>query len=192
MGITTYVPTFLEALTGASPLASGLTLATLTIGWPISASQAGRLYLRVGFRTTVLVGAVFVVVGAGSLALTSTRPSLPAVGVSCFVVGFGLGWVAAPTLIAAQSSVGWGDRGVVTGANMFARTVGSAVGVAVLGAVVNAFMRGQTATAAPERFGTATTAVFVVVVGVAVVMTAVGLAMPRGRIADAHATPHSA
>ena len=191
MGVTTYVPTFLETLLGASPLASGLTLATLTIGWPISASQAGRLYLRLGFRTTVLTGSMFVVAGTAALAVTSTRPSLVAVGVSCFVIGFGLGWVAAPTLIAAQASVGWSDRGVVTGANMFARTMGSAVGVAVLGAVVNGFMRGQSATAAPEQFGSAATAVFVVVVGVAVVTGAIGLAMPGGRIADAHGAPSS-
>ena len=134
---------------------------------------------------------MFVVAGTAALAVTSTRPSLVAVGVSCFVIGFGLGWVAAPTLIAAQASVGWSDRGVVTGANMFARTMGSAVGVAVLGAVVNGFMRGQSATAAPEQFGSAATAVFVVVVGVAVVTGAIGLAMPGGRIADAHGAPSS-
>jgi hypothetical protein len=39
--------------------------------------------------------------------------------------------------VAAQSSVEWQTRGVVTGANMFARSVGSAVGVAVFGAVAN-------------------------------------------------------
>lgn len=189
MGLTTYVPTFLESLTGASPLTSGLTLAMLTIGWPISASQAGRLYLRVGFRTTVLIGSAIAVVGTVALAVTSTRPSLVAVGVGCFVVGFGLGWVAAPTLIAAQASVGWSDRGIVTGANMFARTMGSAVGIAALGAVVSSFMHGQSAAAAPEQFGSAATAVFVVVVGVAVVTGAVGLAMPRGPIADVGA-PH--
>ena len=32
------------------PLVAGFALATLTIGWPIAASQAGRVYLRIGFR----------------------------------------------------------------------------------------------------------------------------------------------
>jgi len=182
MGITSYVPTYLEALLGSSPLVSGLTLATLTIGWPISASQAGRLYLRLGFRTTVLIGSAIVVGGTTALAVVSTSPSLLAVGASCFVIGFGMGWVAAPTLIAAQASVGWSERGVVTGANMFARSVGSAVGIAALGAVVNGIMRGQSATAAPDQFGTAATAVFVAAVAVAVAIGVVALAMPRGRI----------
>ena len=180
MGVTTYVPTFLEALVGSSPLASGLALATLTIGWPISASQAGRLYLRWGFRSTVLIGSAITVLGAGALAATSTTPSLLAVALSCFVLGLGLGLVAAPSLIAAQSSVGWGERGVVTGANMFARSMGSAVGVAALGALVNARMRGAEATADPQAFGGAATAAFVAVAVAALAIAVVALAMPRG------------
>ncbi|MFI2754495.1 MDR family MFS transporter [Cellulomonas sp. P22] len=179
MGVTTYVPTFLEALLGSSPLVSGLTLATLTIGWPISASQAGRLYLRWGFRTTVLIGAAIVVLSSAALAVTSTTPSVLAVGLSCFVMGLGLGLVAAPSLIAAQSSVGWGERGVVTGANMFARSMGSAVGVAALGALVNARMHGADAQADPQAFGVAATAVFVAVAAVALATTVAALAMPR-------------
>ena len=50
IGLTSYVPTFLEATTDASPIVSGLAVAALTLGWPISASNAGRLFLRIGFR----------------------------------------------------------------------------------------------------------------------------------------------
>jgi MFS family permease len=57
---------------------------------------------------------------------------------ACFVIGLGLGFTASPGVVAAQSSIDWRSRGVVTGANMFARSVGSAVGVAVFGAVANA------------------------------------------------------
>jgi len=60
-----------------------------------------------------------------------------AVAVVAFVIGFGLGWTAAPSLIAAQASVEWRERGVVTGINVFARSAGSAVGVAILGAIAN-------------------------------------------------------
>ncbi|HEY3438750.1 MAG TPA: MFS transporter [Actinotalea sp.] len=179
MGVTTYVPTYLEALVGSSPLVSGLTLAMLTIGWPIAASQAGRVYLRFGFRTTVLIGVAVVVLGTAGLAVTSTRPSVLLVGLFCFVIGGGLGFVAAPSLIAAQSSVDWGERGVVTGANMFARSMGSAVGIAALGALVNGLMHGADALAAPHEFQGAATAAFTAVAGVAVVTALVCLAMPR-------------
>ena len=66
MGVTTYVPTYLEATLHVSPLTSGLALAALTLGWPITASQAGRVYLRFGFRATVLIGAVVTVLAAGA------------------------------------------------------------------------------------------------------------------------------
>ncbi len=179
MGVTTYVPTFLESLVGSTPLVSGLTLATLTIGWPIAASQAGRVYLRVGFRTTVILGAVVVVLGTTSLALTSTHPSVLTTGLCLFFIGTGLGFVAAPSLIAAQSSVDWGQRGVVTGANLFARSIGSAVGVAVLGALVNGLMHERTATTDPAAFNGAVTAAFATVAGVAVLGLVVALVMPR-------------
>ena len=185
IGLTSYIPSYLEALLHVSPLTSGLTLATLTIGWPIAASQAGRLYLRLGFRVTVLIGMAVVVVGTVLMAATAGRPSVLVVGALCFVVGAGLGLVAAPSLIAAQSSVGWGERGVVTGANMFARSMGSAVGVAVLGALVNGMMHGADAAADPVRFGSAVTAAFTGLAAVAVVTTVAALAMPRDRAAAA-------
>ncbi len=179
LGVTTYVPTFLEARLGLRPLASGLTLAPLLLGWPISASQAGRLYLRFGFRRTVIIGGTLAVTGAVALALASAHPSVPAIGGACFVLGLGLGLVATPSLIAAQSSVEWAERGVVTGANMFARSAGSAVGVAVLGALVNGVMGGVAASHDPARFGLAATAAFWAVAGVAALMAVAGWAMPR-------------
>ena len=54
-----------------------------------------------------------------------------------------MGWIASPTLIAAQSSAEWHVRGVVTGTNMFARSMGSAVGIAVFGAIANAALVGS-------------------------------------------------
>ncbi|NNH06058.1 MFS transporter [Cellulomonas fimi] len=179
VGLSSYVPTFLEALLDASPIVSGLTLAALTLGWPISASQSGRLYLRFGFRATALAGAALVLVGTVALVVVATRPSVLAVGACCFVVGAGMGLAASPTLIAAQASVGWGDRGVVTGANAFARSLGSAVGVAVLGAVVNGLMHGTDATSDPARFQHAVTVGLVGVVAAAVVL-AVGAALIPG------------
>jgi EmrB/QacA subfamily drug resistance transporter len=169
-GLTSYVPNFLEKVGGATPLVSGLALAALTIGWPLAASNAGRLYLRIGFRSTALIGCAVAAAGAIVLALLAPLASIPMTAVTCFVVGLGLGLVATPTLIAAQSSVGWEERGVVTGASMFLRSVGSAIGVAVFGAIANAVL---TSAGGTDRAATAaaSSAVFdsVVVAGLAAV-----------------------
>jgi EmrB/QacA subfamily drug resistance transporter len=138
IGLTTYVPLYAQGVLGTSALTAGFALAAMTIGWPISASYAGRLYLSIGFRATMLVGAAFSTLG--SVLLLTVDPASPVLqlAAACFVVGVGLGFVASPAVVAAQSSVGWDRRGVVTGVSMFSRSVGSAVGVAAFGAVANA------------------------------------------------------
>ena len=138
VGLSTYVPLYAQGVLGTSALVAGFALAAMTLGWPIAASLAGRLYLRLGFRTTMMLGAVIVVIGAALLLTVTADSPVLYLAMVCFVIGLGLGFTASPGVVAAQSSVAWQTRGVVTGANMFARSVGSAVGVAVFGAVANA------------------------------------------------------
>ncbi|MBA8794703.1 EmrB/QacA subfamily drug resistance transporter [Friedmanniella endophytica] len=138
IGLTSYIPLFVQNVLGANALIAGFAVAALSLGWPIAASQAGRLYLRIGFRNTALIGSVLVVVGTALLLLLDRTSSVFQVGATCFVIGLGMGLVASPTLVAAQSTVDWRSRGVVTGTNMFARSMGSAVGIAVFGAIANA------------------------------------------------------
>jgi MFS family permease len=138
IGLTSYVPLYAQNVLGRSALVAGFALAALTLGWPIAASVAGRVYLRIGFRATALIGAGVALVSTATLALLTPASSIWQVGATCFGIGLGMGWVAAPTLIAAQASVDWQVRGVVTGTNMFARSMGSALGIAVFGAIANA------------------------------------------------------
>ncbi len=137
LGLSSYIPTYVQVVLDTGPVVAGFALATLTMGWPIAASQAGKIYLRVGFRVCSLIGASLVVIGSGLLLLLGPSSSVVEVGAMCFVIGLGMGLSATPSLIAAQTSVGWQERGVVTGTNMFFRSTGSAVGVAVFGAIEN-------------------------------------------------------
>ncbi len=143
IGLTSYVPLYVQGVLGTGALVAGFALAGLTLGWPIAASLAGRLYLRVGFRSTALMGAGLAVVGALLLLLVSPQSSVLQVGATCFVIGLGMGLLASPTLVAAQNAVDWEHRGVVTGTSMFARSMGSAVGIAVFGAIANASLAGR-------------------------------------------------
>ena len=194
LGMTTYVPTFVQTVLGTGPLVAGFALATLTIGWPISATLSGRFYLRLGFRTTALIGATLVVAGSVLTALLGSAPAVWHVAVCCFVVGLGMGLIASPTLIAAQSSVGWAERGVVTATNMFARSIGSAVGVAAFGAIANSSL-GATANATDDPAAVAAAAhdVFLATAVLAVCMLAAAWLLPGGRpTAQAAGAPPSA
>jgi EmrB/QacA subfamily drug resistance transporter len=185
IGLTSYIPTFLESSLRVQPIVAGLALAALTIGWPVAATLSGRFYLRIGFRSTVLIGMAITVLSATAFALTASVPSVLTIAVICFFMGLGLGLSASPAIVAAQSSVGWSERGVVTGTNMFARSVGSAVGVAILGAIANAIIaRYPGADENPDAVVAATGAVFVAVLVASVLATVAALAMPRTRTPD--------
>ncbi len=54
------------------------------------------------------------------------------------LTGFGLGILSLTYLIAVQNNVSWNQRGVASASNQFARTIGGAIGVSALGAVLNA------------------------------------------------------
>ena len=185
IGVTSFAPAYLEGSLGIVPLLSGLAVAALTLGWPIASALSGRLYLRIGFRRTVLIGMSLATLAAVGLAVTGPWPNPFTVAGIAFLLGAGLGLSSAPSLIAAQASVGWGQRGVVTGMNAFARSAGSAVGVAILGAISNAVIAQGAGPQDPATIVSASTWVFVgAAIAAALTLFAV-LFMPRdGAVAD--------
>ncbi|OAN42730.1 MFS transporter [Microbacterium sp. H83] len=178
-GVTSFAPAYLEGSIGIAPLLSGLAVAALTLGWPLAAANAGRLYLRIGFRRTALTGMAITTVAAIALAVVSPWPNPFSVAAVAFVLGFGLGWSAAPTLIAAQASVGWGERGAVTGMNAFARSAGSALGVAVFGAISNAVIAQGAGPDDPDTIVSASVWIFIAAAVVAVLTLVAAAFMPR-------------
>ncbi|WP_280423530.1 MDR family MFS transporter [Nocardia carnea] len=182
LGLTSYVPTFTQGVLGASALVSGLTVGALTLGWPLSASQSGRVYMRIGFRFTAVLGGVFATIGASATLFIGPGSSIGQIAATCFLIGLGMGLVASPTLIAAQTAASWNERGVVTSANMFARSIGSAVGVAVFGALVNSRV-GDAAVPAPDALAEGVHLVFVAVLVMTVAIVGTGALMP-GRSAS--------
>jgi EmrB/QacA subfamily drug resistance transporter len=185
LGLTSYVPTYAQDVLGSGPLVAGFALAPLLMGWPLSASQAGRIYLRFGFRACALIGTSLVLAGSALLLLLGQGSSVVEVGLYCLIIGLGMGLTAAPTLIAAQSSVGWAERGVVTANNIFLRSLGSAVGVAVFGAIANATV--GPGAVDPVKLTTAVHRIFIGLVIVAALMALMATWLPRS--ADDAITP---
>ncbi|MEA2682242.1 MAG: hypothetical protein QOK05_570 [Chloroflexota bacterium] len=132
-GLTSYVPLYVQAGLGGSATSAGAALAPLTIGWPIASAVSGRLMLRLGYQRLVLTGTLIIL--AGTLLLAAPPPITPLawVGVSTMVIGVGLGTLLSPLLVVLQTLVEWGDRGSITAMNQFSRTIGGAVGVALMG-----------------------------------------------------------
>lgn len=183
IGLTAFIPTYLEIGAGVTPLAAGIALATFTFGWPIAATLSGRLYLRFGFRATAMLGGSVILVASIVLILLAAAPSVVTVAAVSLLLGAGFGFSAVPSLVAAQSSVQWGERGVVTGAIMFSRSIGQALGAAVLGAVANAVIAANGGDQRdPATIIAASTAVFVGVAIAAAIVLLGAIAMPRSHV----------
>lgn len=185
LALSSYLPTFAQVSLGTSALIAGFLLAALTLAWPVTAAFAGRVYLRIGFRWTALSGSVLVLTGTSLLLLLDEHSEPWLIAAFCAIAGAGMGFVAAPSLIAAQASVDWGVRGVVTANNVFARSVGSSVGVAVFGAIVNAATDAGHGTPSPARLAHATHLVFAGVVVLAALAIVAVLFLP-----DRHSDHH--
>lgn len=180
IGLSSYVPTYLERAGGAVPLIAGLAVAANSIGWPLAATASGRVYLKAGFRATTVLGAVIMVAGSIPLVVWATAANSWLTAACCLVVGAGLGFSATPTIVAAQSMVAWERRGVVTGSNMLARAVGSAVGVAIFGAIANSIIaKAPHGTPARALTVSSSAGVFVAVVVCALLVVLAAVAMPR-------------
>jgi EmrB/QacA subfamily drug resistance transporter len=143
MGPIAYLPTFGQSVFGLGAIAAGLLVAVSSIVWPFASSLSGKLYLSIGFRDTAIAGVILMVLAsAGFLALPYPGP-IWAVVIDQIVLGAGFGLLSTPLLVGIQSVVGWEERGVVTGANMFARYLGQSLGAAIVGAIFNAAILSQ-------------------------------------------------
>ena len=137
IGLTTFLPMYVQAVMGRSALVAGFTLTVMVLGWPLGATIAARCFGRFGLRACLLFGAVLV--PAGTLAFVTLGPtSSPWVaGAGSFVMGLGMGFLSTAAIVMVQESVGWSERGAATASNVFSRNLGSALGAAVLGGVLN-------------------------------------------------------
>lgn len=140
IGLISFLPTYVQGVKGGSPLVGGFTLSMMTLGWPIAAFLAGSRLARLGIVRFVRGGGFALLLGTLIIAGFSGSATL-IVGAGSFVVGIGLGLVNTTTLVAIQSSVSWGQRGVATASNLLMRILGNAVGAALYGGLLNFRMR---------------------------------------------------
>jgi EmrB/QacA subfamily drug resistance transporter len=137
MSLSAFLPTYVQGAMGRSPAAAGIALATSSVSWTFASFASGRLMIRTSYRLAAGIGGVCLV--AGSLVLMTLDPSdsLLWVGTGALLNGIGMGFCNTAFIVSTQAAVGWNERGMATSSMMFMRMVGSAVGAAVFGAIVN-------------------------------------------------------
>jgi EmrB/QacA subfamily drug resistance transporter len=134
----TFVPLLAQGVLGATATEAGSFLTPLMLSWVLMSIVGGRLLIRFGARVLVLLGLVFML--GGFVALAMFTPATPRVVmmVELIFIGAGLGLVMLTLLIASQHSVAREQLGITTSLNQFSRSIGGAIGVAILGALLSA------------------------------------------------------
>jgi MFS family permease len=134
-GIETFVPLYMQGVRGGNASQAGQALTPLFLSWAISVMVAARAVVRWGFRRGGMLGAGLVGLGLCGLVVGATYPewTRPAFIIALVIVGLGMGPASLSFILAVQHAVEWGQRGVATGAVIFFRTIGGAIGVGLLG-----------------------------------------------------------
>jgi MFS family permease len=124
---------------GASVLASGWMLFPSAVGSFAAAPMGAALIKRGGPRLPLVLGGVFAATGLGLL--VSQHGSAWNVVVASGVMGIGIGMAYAAMPAYINASVPVQQSGIANGMNAVLRTVGGAVGTAVMGAVLTSGLK---------------------------------------------------
>ncbi len=139
IGLVVYIPLYLELVHGMSASAAGFALVGYMVGTVVGANFAARTMAHVAhYRRLPVAGLAVSIIALAVLAYFAA--TLPFIGVELLliVIGLGSGAQFPVTTVATQNSVDPRDMGVATGVLGFLRALGSAIGVAVIGAIGSA------------------------------------------------------
>jgi EmrB/QacA subfamily drug resistance transporter len=137
IGVTTFLPMYVQVEMGRSPLVAGFMLTAMVLGWPIAATVGARNFHRLGLRRVLIAGGVLIALGGVPFVLLGPTVSPYVAGLGSLVMGFGMGFFNTAAIIIVQDSVEWSERGAATASFVFARNLGSTLGAAALGGLLN-------------------------------------------------------
>jgi len=131
-----FVPLFAQGALGVSATAAGSFLTPLMLAWVSASIVGGRLLIRMGARPLVLAGLTLLVLGFAAMTSATQHTPVAVLVIELIVIGVGLGLTMLTLLIAVQHAVPREQLGIATSLNQFFRSIGGAMGVALLGALM--------------------------------------------------------
>jgi len=135
-GAIAFVPLFVQEVMGGTATQAGQVLTPLFLGWVTMSVVGAKITVRIGYRLVAITGSVLMTLGfIGLTRLDVDSGRLLLLG-SCLVLGAGMGCQMLSLLLAVQHGVDRSRLGIATSLNQFARSIGAAIGVAAMGAIM--------------------------------------------------------
>lgn len=142
-GAAVFFPWFIQGVVGVSATTSGTVMVPMTLMMVVGSVLGGQIARRIEYRWQVTAGLVFMITGFALASRFSLTTTLWQARGAIMLLGFGMGLVNPLVMLGVQQAFGRRQRAVVTSAVSFFRSVGSTMGVTVLGVIFNSQMAAQ-------------------------------------------------
>lgn len=134
-----FVPLFFQGVLGSSATTSGNILIPMMLGTVVGSFSSGQLLARAGghYKYLGLAGTGLMALGIGLLSTLNLQTSYATAIGFTIITGIGLGITMPLYTIAVQNAIPHNMLGVASASVPFFRSIGGAIGLAVLGSVMN-------------------------------------------------------
>ncbi|MBI4734576.1 MAG: MFS transporter [candidate division NC10 bacterium] len=141
-GAISFIPLFVQGVLGGTAVQAGSVLTPISLSWVTGSTLGGRLLNRLGYRTLAIAGMIGLTSGYLLFTRLGTGSPLSHAAGSGVFLGLGMGVVTVTTVVAVQTAAPPDQIGVVSTLPFFFRNIGATIGVAIMGAILNAHMTG--------------------------------------------------
>jgi MFS family permease len=142
LSLDTFVPLYVQGGLGGDVSAAGRAVTPVMLTWALSGVVSAPMVVRFGFRRVGVFGSIVIVIGfVGLLVCAALDANAWVLTGVLALTGMGFGPASMSYFLAAQGAVAWQQRGIVTSGVQFVRTAGGAVGIGVLGGLLNTLIR---------------------------------------------------
>lgn len=137
IGVSALIPTYVQGVMGDSAIVAGFSVTALSVAWSLASTLFGQIARLVGGRGSAQLGGASCMLGGAVFYILAPHDSALVPGAGSFLFGFGMGLLTTTSTVMIQASVDWSKRGSATASNIFSRLLGSTLGVAILGGILN-------------------------------------------------------
>ncbi|MEU1594120.1 MDR family MFS transporter [Streptomyces sp. NPDC005708] len=136
-GATVFLSQYFQISRGDSPTSAGVMTLPMIIGLVASSTIVGRLITAYGkWKKFLLLGGVLLIAGLALMGTARADTPYGLLAVYMFLIGCGVGMTMQNLVLAVQNTVPMHELGAASSVVAFFRTLGGAIGVSVLGAVL--------------------------------------------------------
>jgi len=136
-GTSVFLSQYMQVARGKTPTESGLLTIPMILGLLVSSTLSGRVISRTGrYKRYMIAGASLLTLGLALMGTIRYDTSFVLVSLYMLILGAGVGMLMQNLVLATQNTLDFRDMGSGTATVAFFRTLGGAVGVSALGAVL--------------------------------------------------------